>query len=159
VRVNVNGHRGKTTVTRLMTGALAASEQVVAGKTTGTVPRVMLAPDWCEWAVRRRPDSPNIAEQFSATRFAETLGARAMVAECMAVNPEYQRVFADELTEANIGVLCNVLRDHLDVMGPKVKDAAAHMAVTVPRRGVCVTISGRHVPVLEQFALARGVAS
>jgi gamma-polyglutamate synthase len=156
VRVNVNGHRGKTTVTRLMTGALAASGQVVAGKTTGTVPRVMLAPDWCEWAVRRRPDSPNIAEQFSATRFAEALGARAMVAECMAVNPEYQRVFADELTEANIGVLCNVLRDHLDVMGPTVKDAAAHMAVTVPRRGVCVTIPGRHVPVLEQFARARG---
>jgi gamma-polyglutamate synthase len=155
VRVNVNGHRGKTTVTRLATAALAAGGDVVAGKTTGTVPRLMVAPGWCEWEMRRRPDSPNIGEQLSATRFATTIGARAMVAECMAVEPEYQRVFAEDLTRATIGVICNVLRDHLDVMGPTTADAAEAMSATVPRDGTCVTIPGPHVETMARVARER----
>jgi gamma-polyglutamate synthase len=155
VRVNVNGHRGKTTVTRLATAALAATGDVVAGKTTGTVPRLLVAPGWCEWEMRRRPDSPNIGEQVSATRFAATLGARTMVIECMAVEPEYQRVFAQELTRATIGVVCNVLRDHLDVMGPTVVDAAEAMSATVPSKGTCVTVPGPHVETLARVARER----
>jgi gamma-polyglutamate synthase len=156
VRVNVNGHRGKTTVTRLATASLSARGDVVAGKTTGTVPRLLLAPGWREWEIRRRPDSPNIGEQLSATRFASAAGARSMVFECMAVEPEYQRVFAEELTRATIGVVCNVLRDHLDVMGPTTTDAAEAMAVTVPRHGTCVTVPGPHVETLARVARERG---
>ena len=43
-------------------------------------------------------------------------GANAIVSECMAVNPDYQIIFQEELLQANIGVIVNVLEDHMDVM-------------------------------------------
>lgn len=46
-------------------------------------------------------------------------GANAIVSECMAVNPDYQIIFQEELLQANIGVIVNVLEDHMDVMGSR----------------------------------------
>ena len=42
--------------------------------------------------------------------------ANALVNECMAVNPDYQITFQKELVKANIGVIVNVMEDHMDVL-------------------------------------------
>ena len=34
----------------------------------------------------------------------------------MAVNPDYQIVFQEDLVKANIGVIVNVMEDHMDVL-------------------------------------------
>jgi hypothetical protein len=48
LRVNVNGSRGKSTVTRLLVGILAASGRRAVGKTTGTTARVIRSFDETE---------------------------------------------------------------------------------------------------------------
>ena len=42
----------------------------------------------------------------------------------MAVNPDYQITFQNDLVKANIGVIVNVMEDHMDVLGPTLKDVA-----------------------------------
>ena len=45
----------------------------------------------------------------------------------MAVNPDYQITFQNDLVKANIGVIVNVMEDHMDVLGPTLKDVAQHL--------------------------------
>src|SRR5699024_7292017 len=68
--------------------------------------------------------STYIREQRVVVQEAADLGADAIVSECMAVNRDYQIVFQEKLLKANIGVIVNVLEDHLDVMGPKLDQTA-----------------------------------
>ena len=42
--------------------------------------------------------------------------ADSLVNECMAVNPDYQITFQKDLVKANIGVIVNVMEDHMDVL-------------------------------------------
>ena len=93
-QVNVNGIRGKSTVTRLVTAILAEAGYNVVGKTTGTAARFITS-DLEEESIARKPEGANIKEQLACIRRAADLGAEAMVCECMAVNPEYQVVVQD----------------------------------------------------------------
>lgn len=70
-----------------------------------------------EKPIKRKPQGPNIGEQKEVMKETVERGANAIVSECMAVNPDYQIIFQEELLQANIGVIVNVLEDHMDVMG------------------------------------------
>src|SRR5690625_5406941 len=83
----------------------------------------------------RRHEGPNIREQRVVVQEAADLGADAIVSECMAVNPDYQIVFQEKLLKANIGVIVNVLEDHLDVMGPTLDQIAEAFLSTIPYNG------------------------
>ena len=50
----------------------------------------------------------------------------------MAVNPDYQIVFQEDLVKANIGVIVNVMEDHMDVLGPTLQDIAQHLLQRFP---------------------------
>lgn len=117
VRVNINGIRGKSTVTRLTTGILMEAGYKTVGKTTGTDARMIYWDTPEEKPIKRKPQGPNIGEQKEVMRETVERGANAIVSECMAVNPDYQIIFQEELLQANIGVIVNVLEDHMDVMG------------------------------------------
>ena len=116
VRVNVNGIRGKSTVTRLITGVLQEAGYHTVGKTTGTDARMLYWFDSQEAPIKRRMEGPNIGEQRRVLTKASELKADALVSECMAVKPDYQVVFQEELLKANIGLIVNVLEDHMDVL-------------------------------------------
>ncbi|MFB5662388.1 poly-gamma-glutamate synthase PgsB, partial [Alteribacillus sp. HJP-4] len=107
LRINVNGIRGKSTVTRLITGVLAEAGYKVAGKTTGTSAKFI---HWTgeEDDIIRNPEGPNIKEQKVILKKASDIGANAFVGECMAINPEYQHVLQQSFLQANIGVILNV---------------------------------------------------
>ncbi|MGM9534992.1 MAG: poly-gamma-glutamate synthase PgsB, partial [Intestinibacter sp.] len=62
VRINVNGIRGKSTVTRLVTGVLSEAGYKVVGKTTGTSPRMIYWNKDKEEVIRRKAGA-NIKEQ------------------------------------------------------------------------------------------------
>lgn len=66
----------------------------------------------------------------------------------MAVNPDYQITFQEKMIQANIGVIVNVLEDHMDVMGPTLDEVAEAFLATIPYKGHLITVDG---PYLEYF--------
>ncbi|MEH7609196.1 poly-gamma-glutamate synthase PgsB [Priestia megaterium] len=148
VRINVNGIRGKSTVTRLITGIVTEAGYKTIGKTTGTSARMIYWFTDEEKPIVRRPEGPNIGEQRRVVKEAAKLEAEALVSECMAVNPDYQITFQEKMLQANIGVIVNVLEDHMDVMGPTLDEVAEAFLPTIPYKGHLITIDG---PYLEYF--------
>ncbi|MFF2441974.1 poly-gamma-glutamate synthase PgsB [Priestia megaterium] len=148
VRININGIRGKSTVTRLITGIVTEAGYKTVGKTTGTSARMIYWFTEEEKPIVRRPEGPNIGEQRRVVKEAARLEAEALVSECMAVNPDYQITFQEKMIQANIGVIVNVLEDHMDVMGPTLDEVAEAFLATIPYKGHLITIDG---PYLEYF--------
>lgn len=88
------------------------------GKITGTAARMFYWDTDEERPIKRRPEGANIREQKIAMKEAADRGAEVFVSECMAVAPDYQRVFQESWMQANITVIVNVVEDHMEVMGP-----------------------------------------
>ncbi|MFK7679173.1 poly-gamma-glutamate synthase PgsB [Bacillus sp. Wb] len=151
VRININGIRGKSTVTRLITGIVTEAGYKTIGKTTGTSARMIYWFTDEEKPIVRRPEGPNIGEQRRVVKEAAKLETEALVSECMAVNPDYQITFQEKMIQANIGVIVNVLEDHMDVMGPTLDEVAEAFLPTIPYKGHLITIDG---PYLEYFKTA-----
>ena len=154
IRVHVNGTRGKSSVTRLIAAGLRAGRIRTFAKTTGTTAR-MIDVDGSEFDVYR-VGRPNIIEQTRIVRRATEQGANALVIECMAVAPDLQPVTELRLIRSTVGVITNVRADHLDVLGPTVRDAAAALAQTIPVAGHAFTVEGEWVPILEEQCRRRG---
>lgn len=156
IRINVNGIRGKSTVTRLITGIVTEAGYRTVGKTTGTSARMIYSFTDEEKPIVRRPEGPNIGEQRRVVAEAAKLGAEALVSECMAVNPDYQITFQEKLIQANIGVIVNVLEDHMDVMGPTLDEVAEAFLATIPYNGHLITVDGPYLTYFERVAKKRG---
>lgn len=154
VRIHVNGTRGKSSVTRLIAGGLRAGGVPTCAKTTGTA-AAMILPDGSEYPIYR-PSGPNIIEQVRIVEAAVDAGARALVVECMALQPLLQSLSELRLVRATHGVITNVRPDHLDVMGPAEADVALAMAGTVPLGGTLFTATERYREALERAARDRG---
>jgi poly-gamma-glutamate synthase PgsB/CapB len=149
IRVQVNGTRGKSSVTRLIAAGLRAGGYRVVAKVTGTRPRFIVG-DNEEYPVRRLGKA-NIIEELRIVRLARQHNAQALVIECMALLPEYQWVENRMLIKPTHGVITNVRADHLDVMGPTVRDVARALSHTIPSRGRLFTAErGEPLKVLKQ---------
>ncbi len=160
-RITVTGTRGKSTVTRLVLGALHENGTLAMGKTTGSEPRLLgfnRGPGGeitsFETALARRPEGPNINEVRRLVKEAAARGAEALVAECMAVEPSYQEALSRHFLRANVTVIVNVLPDHLDVL-PTLEAAAASFARTIPEKGLLVTVPGDFLPYFKKAARRR----
>jgi poly-gamma-glutamate synthase PgsB/CapB len=154
IRIHVNGTRGKSTVTRLLAGALREAGISTLAKTTGTAPRVIL-PDGSERLVRRRAPA-SIREQLWFMREARTLRATAVVVECMAVDPDLQAVTEHEMIRSTIGVITNARLDHGDVMGTTIEQVARSLASTIPASGLLVVGPTDGDEILQRVARAQG---
>ena len=155
IRVNINGIRGKSTVTRLITSILTEAGYKTVGKTTGTAARMIYWFQDDEDIIVRQPQGANIGEQLKVLQKAADLNAEALVCECMAVNPDYQKVFQFRMLEANIVVIVNVLEDHLDVMGPTLDQIAQAFGATIPYNGFLITIDCAYTNYFKQIAKER----
>jgi poly-gamma-glutamate synthase PgsB/CapB len=154
IRIHVNGTRGKSTVTRLVAAALREAGIRTVAKTTGTAARIIL-PDGCERPVRRRAPA-SIREQLWLLREAHRLQARAVVLECMAVDPDLQAVCEDQMIRSTIGVITNARLDHGEVMGSSVEEVARSLGSTVPRGAVLVMGPTAGDAMLARIAESRG---
>ncbi|MGE8081677.1 poly-gamma-glutamate synthase PgsB [Peribacillus loiseleuriae] len=155
IRINVNGIRGKSTVTRLITAVLVEAGYKTVGKTTGTSARMMYWNTKEETPIKRRLEGPNIREQKMIVEHAAKLGAEVLVSECMAVNPDYQIVFQEQMLQANIGVIVNVLEDHMDVMGPTLNEVAEAFTATIPYNGHLIVNESPYVSYFREIAEKR----
>ncbi|MBM4359827.1 MAG: poly-gamma-glutamate synthase PgsB [Deltaproteobacteria bacterium] len=154
IRIHVAGTRGKSSVTRLVAGGLRAAGNATAAKTTGTLAR-MLLPDGREVPIHR-PRGPTVTEQARIVAAAREVGARALVLECMALQPELHWVSESKLVRATHAIITNARADHLDVMGPTAADVARCLAGMVPLGGTLVTAERRHLPILAAACEDRG---
>lgn len=155
-RIIVNGIRGKSTVTRLIFGILKEAGIQVIGKTTGTSPRMIYWFTEDEKVIKRFPEGPNIREQITVIAEAAKVGAKVLVSECMAVHPDYQATFQEEMMQAPIVVITNVLEDHMEIMGPNLKFVAEALASTIPYKGTLVISDGPYRDYFQTVAKHRG---
>ncbi|QQS69287.1 poly-gamma-glutamate synthase PgsB [Candidatus Saccharibacteria bacterium] len=143
-RIHVNGIRGKSSVTRLIAASLREGGLQTAAKTTGTAARVIIDHDTDIPVPRKEAD---IAEQ--RRMISAYLGSKhsmytsrpyqAIVFECMAINPLYQRYLERKIMRSTIGVITNVREDHMDLLGHTLADIARSLASTIPINGHLVT--------------------
>lgn len=150
IRIHINGIRGKSTVTRLIGGALREGGLKTLTKTTGKAARLIDHKGVESPIVRQGP--PNIREQVDIMNLAMETNMDALVIECMALHPENQRISEHKMIQATIGVITNVRADHLDVMGPTLKDVAGSLSSTVPKDAVLITAEKEHLSLIEERA-------
>ncbi len=153
-RVHINGARGKSSTTRILGGALRRGGKPVITKTTGTMPRFIF-PDGHEIPIFRA-GKPNIIEQLKVVKKAHELDAHILIAECMAVTPEYISCLEDRVIKGTLGIITNVREDHLDVMGPTVYDVAVNLCRSLPRNGMAFTAEKKWFSVMQEEARKRG---
>lgn len=152
IRVNVNGIRGKSTITRLISQVLVEAGYNNIGKTTGTAPRMIYAKEEIEKEIQRKPKGISISEQLKVINEAANLNVDSLVCECMAVNPEYQKIYQEKMIQANIGVIVNVLEDHLEEMGPTTDEIAQAFTSTIPYNGKLIISQGEYTDYFKGIA-------
>lgn len=155
LRINVNGIRGKSTATRMITSVLWEAGFKAIGKTTGTAARMMFWDTDREQEVKRLPKGVSIGEQLRVIDKAVEYGADSLVCECMAVKPVYQSVYQHQIIKADITVIVNVLEDHLDEMGPTTKQISEAFADTIPYNGRVVIPDCEFTPYFKKVARER----
>lgn len=134
--IHVNGIRGKTSTCRYIDSALRTRYKVFT-KTTGT-DAMMIHVDGRETPVRRLGPA-NIHEQLRIIRLARKEGAEILVLECMAVNPELQKIAQEQIVKSNITVITNVRYDHVFEMGDTLEEIAGSLSATIPENGTLYT--------------------
>lgn len=152
IRVNVNGIRGKSTATRLITAILDEAGYKTMGKTTGTAARKIFPYEHKEIPIQRKPQGANIKEQLNIIKEASHHKVDALACECMAVKPEYQEIYQHQMFESNIYVIVNVLEDHLDQMGPTTNEIAYTFAKSIPYNGYVITIPSPFTAYFQKVA-------
>ncbi len=150
IRVHINGSRGKSSITRLIGGAMREGGIRTVTKTTGTNAQFIYPDGHEEPIIRIGP--ANVKEQRWVIKKTAELNVDALVTECMAIDPELQWVLQYKYIKGTIGVLTNVRSDHLDVMGPTVREASDAMSSVMPRDGICFTAEIEKLDWLEPIA-------
>ena len=153
VRIHVNGTRGKSSVTRLIGAGLRVGGYKTYTKVTGTFPRIIL-PDGSEAAIHRN-EKANILEQLKVIKFCAKNKAQVLIIECMALQPQYQRITELQMVKSTIGVITNVRLDHLDVMGPGLDDVGRALCGTIPKNSKIFTSEDRRLDMFEAVAKKR----
>ncbi|MGB3734120.1 MAG: poly-gamma-glutamate synthase PgsB [Ilumatobacter sp.] len=155
-RIHVNGIRGKSTVSRMIAGMLREHGLVTVAKSTGTFAAVINRDGVDEPIKRKGP--PTILEQIELCRNFVTPDVDALVIECMALKPEYQKVSEQRIVRSNIGVITNVREDHQDVMGETLPEIARSLLSTCPLNGILVTSESNPeiIEIMEEVARSNG---
>ena len=152
--IHVNGIRGKTGTCRLIDAGLRAAGLRVFTKTTGNLP-FYIDTAGVEHPIKRHAPA-NIKEQIGMMRRAAREGAEVLILECMAVNPELQRVCERAILKSSIGVITNVRYDHVLEMGGSLEAIAASLSGTIPEGGRLFTADVDFAHLFEAEAASRG---
>lgn len=155
IRINVNGIRGKSTITRFITYILIEAGYRTVGKTTGTAARMIYWDEDEEEEIVRTALGPKISEQIKVIDKAASIGAEALVCECMAVQPDLQDVYSNQMIKSTLTVIVNVLEDHLDVMGPTTDEIALAFSKTIPHDGILVIPECEYTEFFKEIAAER----
>jgi len=154
IRICVTGTRGKSSVVRLIAGALRESGMSVLAKTTGSRAALIL-PDGSERELRRR-GLPSVLEQKRVVRTAARLKAKILITEMMSIREECLFAESRRLIRPGLLVLTNVRLDHLDLMGRSREEIAACLASAFPVQGTVIFLEEECLSIFERKGRALG---
>ena len=154
IRIHVAGTRGKSATVRLIAAGLRTGGYRVVAKATGTSPRVIL-PDGSERPLRRW-GAAAIREQRAFVAAAHRAGADAIVAEAMAIEPEYLNALERFYVRATDLVITNVRPDHVDQLGPAPDAMALAISEAIPSGGRLFLTTEAAIPIVAKRAAASG---
>ena len=137
LKIHVNGTRGKSSITRLIAGALREAGYKTIAKTTGTQPR-LIDENGDEETINRW-GIPRIVEQMKIISKISQRKPDALVMECMAISPEMQWITENKMIKSNIGIISNVRLDHTDKMGASLEEIAETLSLSIPTEGELIT--------------------
>ncbi len=150
IRIHINGTRGKSSVTRLIGAGLSAGGIRTITKVTGTYPRLIIE-DGSEIVIHRKAGA-NIIEQLNIVKYALARNVKALVIECMALEPQYQWITENKMIHATLGVITNVRLDHVDVMGHTLPEIASALGNTIPKNEHFFTAENDNPELLTKIA-------
>ena len=152
--IHVSGIRGKTGVCRLLDAHLRGAGLRVFTKTTGSVP-AYIDTEGVEHTLDRR-GMANIGEQLAMIRRASREGAEVLILECMAVQPELQRVSQRDMVRGDVNVITNVRYDHSFEMGETLEEIAGSLSAVIPAGGALFTADEEWFPYFQERCQALG---
>lgn len=152
--IHVSGIRGKTDVCRKLDAHLRGAGFRVFTKTTGSVP-AYIDVEGAEHSLKRW-GMANIGEQLKVIRRASREGAEVLILECMAVQPELQRVSQRDMVRGNVNVITNVRYDHIFEMGETLEEIAGALSANIPQGGALFTADAAWFPFFQRRCEAQG---
>lgn len=130
IRILVNGTRGKSTIVKIIREILRQNGIKVFAKTTGNQPMEYLPDDKTKIISRHAPAS--IIENISILRSWAKESPEAGVVECMALQPETQRILT-HIFKPNYILISNIHLDHAEAMGNKFDEMVSTILECVSR--------------------------
>jgi len=149
-KIHVNGIRGKSSITRLIAGALREAGFKTIAKTTGTQPR-LIDKNGREETIKRW-GIPRVVEQMRIIGKIAKKKPDAVVMECMAISPEMQWVTENKMIQSDIGVISNVRLDHTDKMGENLEEIADTLSLSIPSKGELITADQKFCKFFQEKA-------
>jgi len=149
-KIHVNGIRGKSSITRLIAGALREAGYKTFAKTTGTQPR-LIDENGREETIKRW-GIPRVVEQMRIIGKIAKKEPDAVVMECMAISPEMQWVTENKMIQSDIGVISNVRLDHTDKMGENLEEIADTLSLSIPSKGELITADQKFYKFFQEKA-------
>jgi poly-gamma-glutamate synthase PgsB/CapB len=149
------GTRGKSGTARKKAALFQALGVEVFTKTTGCEAMVIHAlPERRapELFLYRPYDKATIWEQKQVLCAAAAMRPHVFLYECMALNPQYVDIIAQQWMRDDIATITNTYPDHEDIQGPRGVDLPYVMNRFVPRDTTCFTAESTMRPILEQEA-------
>lgn len=151
--IHVNGIRGKSSTTRLISGALKAGGLKVMAKTTGTAARIIY-PNGREEEIKRY-GLPSISEQKKIVKLAAEEKVDVLVIECMAISPEIQWVSENEFLQADLTVITNIRKDHRDKMGKNLEEITKTICLSLPSKARVISTERKMNSLIEKYSLEK----
>ncbi len=153
-RIAVGGIRGKSSVTRLIAGALREGGIRVMARTTGSRP-VVIFPDGHEEEVRRF-SLPNILEGKRFLRLAKKEAAEALVVELMAIQPECLEVEVRKIFKPQCLLFTNFRPDHREKLGRTRREVAQNLLRAAFKGGNVFLLEEQMTPEIEEILDRKG---
>ncbi len=152
------GTRGKSGTERLKAGLFQGMGHEVLVKTTGCEAMFIHAIPGAparEIFIYRPYDKATIWEQRSVLNLASRLGARVLLWECMALQPDLVNLLQHQWMRDDYSTITNAYPDHEDVQGPAGFDVATVISEFVPTKGHLFTAEDQMLPILKERARER----
>ncbi|NOZ61135.1 MAG: hypothetical protein GXO74_05595 [Calditrichaeota bacterium] len=135
LRIQVNGIRGKSTLVRMLTDLLTEAGKNVSARVTGETPQIFDSENG--WQIFRRRGSARIKEISQFLQISARRKPDVMICENMALQPEYQRTFA-QIFSPQISIYTNFRLDHQEIMGRTKAQIAETLSYSLPETGTAM---------------------
>lgn len=146
LRILVNGTRGKSSVVKYISAALRESDKKTIAKITGIIPTIIY-PDGSNKVIKRIAPA-RVQEQFKIIRLASKLSADCLVAECMSITPELQKL-ESKIFKQHIYVITNMKDDHREQMGNEQEQVKA-ICNAIPAGSIVITSEKKYRSEIEK---------